>query len=671
MSQAPSPLRRLLAEAFRNSKSTPPRSIVDFVLSDFIVPDGLSKGRRFTFERQPVLRSWFEAIDSGLFNEFVFTAPSQFGKTLSGFVAPLLYHLCEIEESYVLGVPYGDMAANKWEADIDPVLQASPRLRSLRPRHGSGSSGGRVRDSVTMANGCICKFMSAGGQDAAKAGFTSRVFGVTEAKAFSEIREASDEADPLRQLRARQRSYPDNERRSYVEGTLGKSDQLPWTLMPLSTQSRIVSKCPHCKAHVTCEREHLVGWQSTKSANEAAKKAHFVCPDCDHKITESQRATALQSAVLLHAGQSIDSRGRVKGPPPQSKRLWFRCSAWHNMFLSAGDIAVDEWRASQLAEDSPERLSAERELCQFVWCVPWDPPKMDSDIELDKTSIDNRRLAVQRSMVPDDTLRLTVGVDLGMRTGWYLQLATRADGSRHVADYDCFEVPSHEMKLDRAIKTALEELRRSLLEGLIYPDGRVITPGEIWYDAGYRATPVLEFVTGHAQSDIHAIELAAYGRGATAIEKGTFTLPKAKSKSVRQIGDDRMWFLQREIGKPHLKLYWDSDSTKYEVMQSLTIPQESPGCVTLYAGTSKIHERIVRHWTNEPLVTEVTALGVERQVFRRKGANHLLDCMAMAIRADGRLAWRQKQFADMFRTESKGDWYDGADKPDWYGEDQE
>ncbi|EMI17776.1 phage terminase GpA [Rhodopirellula maiorica SM1] len=668
VTETSSAIREELARAFRNSKCDPPRSIVDFVLSDFVLPDGRSKGQRFTFARQPVLRLWFEAIDSGLFNEFVFTAPSQFGKTLSGFVAPLLYHLCEIQENYVLGVPYGDMAANKWEADIDPVLQASPRLRGMRPKHGSGSSGGRVRDSVTMAHGCICKFMSAGGQDAAKAGFTARTFGVTEAKAFSELKEASDEADALRQLRARQRSYPEDERRSYVEGTVGKSDQLPWTLMPLSTRSRIVSPCPHCAEHISCEREDLHGWPDAKSEAEAKANAYFACPECGEKITERQRAEALKNAVLLHYGQTIDKTGRIHGKPPTSRRLWFRCTAWHNMFLGAGDIAVDEWRATQLTENSPEQQSAERELCQFVWCIPWDPPKLDTDIELDKVTISNRRLSLPRGTVPEDTVRVTVGTDMGMRTGWYLQLATRANGSRHICDYDCFDVPSHAMKLDEAVKVALNDLHKHLSSGVIFPDGRVIVPGERWYDAGYRPTPVLEFVYSHSGGNYNGADVAAYGRGATAIQKGTFTLPNGKSTKVRQIGDDRLWFMERERGQSHLKLYWDSDSTKYEVMQMLTLPETEPGSITLYSGVAKIHDRLARHLTNEPLTTVVNSLGVEKQMFVRKGANHLLDCLAMAIRADSRLAWRIEN--TMLRA-SSGDgheWYDEDRRQDWYDE---
>jgi len=58
-----------------------------------------------------------------------------------------------------------EMAADKWEADIRPVLDASPRLRRLLPVRGPGSSGGTIRDRVTLANGAVLKIMAAGGSE--------------------------------------------------------------------------------------------------------------------------------------------------------------------------------------------------------------------------------------------------------------------------------------------------------------------------------------------------------------------------------------------------------------------------------------------------------------------------------------------------------------------------
>jgi hypothetical protein len=55
----------------------------------------------------------------------------------------MLYHLFEIGETVICGLPDMDMAADKWREDILPAVESS-RYRELLPRHGGGSRGGRV-----------------------------------------------------------------------------------------------------------------------------------------------------------------------------------------------------------------------------------------------------------------------------------------------------------------------------------------------------------------------------------------------------------------------------------------------------------------------------------------------------------------------------------------------
>lgn len=640
------PLRRTLATAIRNCKSTPVRSITDFATAEIRIPDGRHKGTRYSFRRQPVTRLWLQAIESDQYTEHVYTAPSQTGKTLSGFVIPLLYHAAEVGENVVLGVPYADMAPNKWEADIRPAMAASPSLRRQIPRHGSGSGGGRVRDSITMGqSGAIIKIASAGASDQGKAGFTARVVVVTEAARFGTVGTSSDEADPMRQLIARQNSYGEEQQKRYIEGTVTLSDAMPWRMREQSTQSQILSPCPHCRQWISCERDDLVGWQGQPDENAAAAAAFFACPECGEEITDAQRREALSAAVLVHRGQSVDADGTVIGPHPETRRLWFRMSAWHSLFRSAADLARQEWRAAQIAEDSPERLAADRELCQFVWCIPWDPPAADAELILDGRSIDRRRAPQPRRVAPPTTICLTTGTDIGDRDGWYLVLATLlTDGvlTRHIVDYDRFDIPSHAMPVDAAIRHALTDLRTMLTAGYTRgtDGGGIIHVDESWYDAGHRPSAVIDWIKKHSATNPGAAEIAAYGRGQSMFDRTHYVAPKKKNNSVRQIAPNRTWFVERDLVARTVKLYWDADTGKYEALQSLTLAQGSPGSVSLFAGTAKTHERLVRHLTNEPLVNRTTALGGVETVFRRQGANHLLDCYAMALRAADRCMWR-------------------------------
>jgi hypothetical protein len=154
------------------------RSMRQFAEEEVIIPDGPFAGRPFRCARQPYTGLWFDEVDSGRWTRCVATGPTQSGKTLSCFIIPLLYHLFEMGETVICGLPDMDMASDKWNMDILPVLEQS-RYRDLMPQRGGGSRGGKV-ESVKFTNGATLKFMSGGGSDKSRAGFTSRVVVVTE-----------------------------------------------------------------------------------------------------------------------------------------------------------------------------------------------------------------------------------------------------------------------------------------------------------------------------------------------------------------------------------------------------------------------------------------------------------------------------------------------------------
>ncbi len=647
-------IRKELARACRDGRSQPPCTYRQFLERDVVIPDGKYKGLRFKADRQPVISLWIDAIDSGQFNEFYFTAPSQFGKTLIAFVGPLLWHTCERAENYVLGVPFADMAANKWDMYIVPVIDASPSLRRLKPASGAGSSGGKIKDMVTLRNGVAIKLMSAGSQDTGKAGFTARVLGVTEAARFSSAGESSVEADPLRQLRARQRSYEEHERSTYVEGTVTLETDLPWRIKPISTDSRIVSPCPHCDEWIAPERDNLVGWDDAKSENEAGDKAFWSCPACGERIGEDARKSSLLAAKLIHRGQSVDKQGNIIGDPPATRRLFFRATAFHNMFLSAASIARDEWRAEQIPEDSTERHSADRELCQFVHCIPYVEPMFADDLVLDKKQIASRRLDLPQHILPRDTKYLNVGCDVGEKRIWWLALARREEETedpnkpnvyRHVPGYGEIEVPSDRMPLRDAITLALLELHDLLQSGFaIDGTGFRRRPDQLWVDCNFETDVVLKFIRSINQAafgrqDKYQPWIGSFGRGRTIIAGAQYHAPKKTGNVVRDIDPAGLWYLERIAKASTYAAFWDSDTSKWQAQQAMTITAfpdtegpQTPGSITLFAGTPKIHERLAQHMYNERLETVRTIRG-ERKQWVRHGANHLLDCLAAAWRA--------------------------------------
>jgi hypothetical protein len=50
-----------------------------------------------------------------------------------------------------------------------------------------------------------------------------------------------------------------------------------------------------------------------------------------------------------------------------------RWSAVNILFLNSGELGADEWRASHSSDED----NAEKEMRQFVWCLPSAPVKWD------------------------------------------------------------------------------------------------------------------------------------------------------------------------------------------------------------------------------------------------------------------------------------------------------
>ena len=640
----------MIAAAIRAGRGSPPRTFTQWLESEVYLPadGGPYSGRRFRFEYQPIARLWAHEIDSGNWNEFVFTGPSQSGKSFLGYVCPFLYHMTELGESVGFGVPMEEMAGDKWQADIKPVLEASYRLKRLLPRAGPGSAGGTIRDRVVFANGAVAKILTAGGRDAAKAGYTLRTILVTEAAAFSRISSKSPEADPLEQLRARQRSIQWADRATYIEGTNTVPEELPETLRPVSTDSRIVNPCPHCGAWIWPKRENLVGWESARTEVEASELATWVCPECGEAITPQERREALGESVLLHSGQTIDRRGRVVGDPARTRRLYFRYGAWHNAFLNAGDIAVDLWAAGQHEPGTRTRDMAERKLCQFVFGLPYVAPEIEAGDVLEETDVDARRDVLPRGVAHADTLHVVAGVDLGERVLHWVQLGVRPNAQLHVADYGTVEV-------DRAAGTkagllkALADLFGHLEFGIARDttrdrDDLAIAGGRhscrsVYVDSGHMPDVVFDAAKAFNAKCGRDFVLPVLGRGETAMVKRRYGAPTKTGNSIRKIDNEGRWHLSRVRRARIDQLTLDADAYKRLADGGFRVAAGNPGAITLFSGPGSVHRTFIRHQINEQFVTEELPDQPTKARWVCTGANHFKDALAYGICAATRLGW--------------------------------
>lgn len=613
---------------FRAAMAPPPRTRREFLEQDVWIPDGPYKGEQFRYDRLPFTRLLVDAMDSALWAETFVTGPSQSGKTLIAHVVPPIYVAAELRRNLVIAMPDMRMVSNKWLVDFEPVFRASPKLRQLLPTSGPGSQGGTVKDTVRLANGVVIKFMTAGGDDVARAGFTAEggVF-VTEAARFSHASEVSVEADPLDQLRARMQSLARRDRRLTVEGTVTTELELPWSAREHSTQSTIVTPCPHCRAWISPERDNLTGWEEAESDLEAAEEAWWFCPSCGEQITEEERRDSNQQCQLLHAGQSIDKRGRITGEPPRTERLFFRWSAWHNLLLTAADIAPDEWKASRLEEHSEARELAEKKLCQFVWCMPWSPPDIAVQA-LQVGDVSRRASELTKGELPDDTEWLTIGVDCGMYWIHWVAIAWRASRCAHVAEYEAIPVLARgegESAVERqdAVKVrlweSLDALHKRCLLGWTGGSKRR-GPDRVLVDAGWLSQVIHAWCRQRGQP-----YFPSYGRGTGQRSGHVYSHPHKRTSEIRYVGEQ--YHLRRHREYRTLDYWMDSDYWKNELHRMLPVTPEQPGSLTLFRDVQTQHKTFERHLLAERLVKKVDPRHGPVEVFENPEgkANHFFD----------------------------------------------
>ena len=519
------------------------------------------------------------------------------------------------------------MASDKWREDLLPVIERS-KYRDLMPTKGGGSRGGKT-EAIQFLNGATLKFMSGGGGDKSRAGFTSRVVVITETDGMDQAGTRSREADKITQLEARTRAYG-SRKRIYLECTVSTQEGRTWQEYQQGTQSRILLPCPHCNQYVVMEREQLHGWKQAKSQAEARIQGQFICGDCGAPWTETDRAAANQNSLLVHSGQNVDETSNINGDSPATDTLGFRWSAAHNLFLSAGELAADEWRASR----SPDEEIAEREMRQFVWCLPVLPNRWE-ETALQAEQITQRLSGWPQGVLPPGTEYVSTAIDLGKYLCHWITVAWQPDASCHIVDYGRIEVASVDLGVERALMLALTEYQNLLLAG--YPLGideqdptRVeqnpFIPNQAWIDAGYMTELVYKFCR------VSQGCLPAVGRSVLQVGRQQQDKPVNHHTRHRRIGEGySLNYLQEQ----HITLAEvNADHWKSWVHQRLETPLDQPGAMTLFQTPSHEHLSLAKHLTSERKVEEfLPGRGIVTRWERIRKNNHWFDALYNACAA--------------------------------------
>jgi phage terminase large subunit GpA-like protein len=630
----------------------------EFAEQEIILPSGPHEGEYFSCTTNPFTGIWFDLVDSGKWRRHAATGPNQSSKTLCCSVTPTLYHLFEMKENVIYGIPDLNMVSDKWEIDLLPVIKKS-RYAHLLPKKGSGSRGGSKILSIHFTHGPILRFMVAGGRDKSLAGFTARVLVVTETDAFDVRSEKTREGDKFSQLTRRLRAYG---RRGvmYLENTVSVEKGRTWQEFINGTKTELYKPCPHCDQWVKPDREHLQGWQEAATDFEASESL-LHCPSCGEAWTEEERYDACSKSVPLARGQSVDAEGNVVGEPPRTDTLSLKWDATDNFIIPIGDAAVQEWNALNGAEKKDPEV-AEIELRQSVWAIPPESEVIEEESMTQYSLMKRYTDEVQRRQVPYWADHITVGVDVGKHLLHYVTPAWGQGAKSIVTEYGAIEtnievIESHTEVKHRAVDIAVYEglirLHEILKPGYEDENKDVMYPTLVFIDCNYARAAVMRFVDKmweeqvkwQTKQDSSVDEMLRCnsrvywpisGFGETTDSRSAYYAPRSTGPAVKRIGD-HSYIGKIEVGGAQKDvLYIDVDHWKLWVRNRLTCEKTEPDSMVFHFTNDRKygHQRLAKHIMAEvPTVIFVKGKGNVRKWDKKHPNNHLGDALGYAANA--------------------------------------
>jgi phage terminase large subunit GpA-like protein len=341
----------------------------------------------------------------------------------------------------------------------------------------------------------------------------------------------------------------------------------------------------------------------------------------------------------------VTSDGQVVGPVPPTRTLGFRWTAADNHFASAADVAADEWHGQREAD----RDNAEKELRQFVHCLPWDPPEVDFT-PLQPEAVLKRAGTCKKGIVPAGAVVITVGIDTGKKVLHWVAIAWTDKGGGYVIDYGTQNTEADKLGIQRGLIEALRKLRGYLDPGWQTADGQKLTASQVWIDAGYHEhTDAVCMFCREANGNRQVggeLWRPSKGFGTNQRRMDNYHAPRRTGNEVRYIGN--AYHLVRDARWRMLVAHVNSDHWKGELHDRLALPADADTALQLYeVADAAEHRELAEQLTAERQVTKYAEGRGEVVCWERiRRANHFLDAAYLATAAGNlavTLAERPKQ----------------------------
>jgi phage terminase large subunit GpA-like protein len=292
----------------------------------------------------------------------------------------------------------------------------------------------------------------------------------------------------------------------------------------------------------------------------------------------------------------------------------------NNLFVTTADLAAEEWQAGRSVDED----NAERELRQFVWCLPVVPSKL-AQTNLEAHELAGRMADLPKGVVPEDAEYFTAGIDLGKYLAHWVVVAWSPQARGHIVEYGRLEVPSDNMGVEQALMVTLREFRELIQAGWPVAHAEAekrISPTLVFADSGYMAPVVYAFCRESGEPF-----RPAAGRGASQQHRQWYNRPtQGGASTVNWLGEasHAVWLAAEQVRLVEM----DADYWKTWVHQRLVTPIGSPGAMTLYRAPAQDHLSLAKHLTAEVKTEEfVAGKGVVTKWERVRKQNHWLDAL--------------------------------------------
>lgn len=337
-----------------------------------------SESGRWNTARTPYLQGIMDAFNNPDIEEIIFAKPTQVGGT-EGLNNILGYIIAQDPSSILIVYPTLELAEYTSKNRIQPMVTL---CQPLKERYHEQDS-----KLLELQFDGMYVVLSGANSPASLGARPVRFLLMDEVDKYPA--NAGKEADPRSLARERTKTYPYNKKIFQTSTPTFKNGPIWQEWENADDQQRYYVPCPHCGHYQTFRFKQIKWPKEIKEPEEAQKAAYYECEHCSGIITDGHKPAMLREGKW----QSENKKG--------TKKTAFHLNAIYSPWVRFGDVVSEFLRSKNFPEL----------LMNFInsWLAePWE----QTEVKMNSDKVLERQSEYEETVVPDDTLLITAGVDV-------------------------------------------------------------------------------------------------------------------------------------------------------------------------------------------------------------------------------------------------------------------